>query len=444
MPKLSKNNSKINLTKNIFFSTTGRFISMFMGFVLSVFITRFLGPDLKGKYAFFLANTAMVWKILDFGLHKSFPYSLQKNPSEKNTLFSFFNVSILLEVLLLSSLFLIFKNHLHEYSGFESVYYFLIFIVWVITVKMTFSLKMYLLGVDRVFWQVLLLNLPIVTHLIIFFSFRNFIPDEYRLLFVLSSMLSGIIIWAIVFNIKLKMAESLRFELDKSTIFKNYKLGFRAFLSGFVIFLLIKFDIILIKKYEPFTQLGIYSLAANFVNLIQTFFNLTGSLMLPKFSGSKSDKDNIITLKRVSMFFFAIIFFITIVFFVFGKWFIAFFYGADFIGSYKIFAMLIPAVFALGFGSLLNTYFWSRGFPIYTIIFPTIAFAFNVGLNLLLIPKIGIAGAAIATSLSYILWFILLITFFFKDNKINNPNIVIPNKNDFVYFYNQLKRQFAR
>ncbi len=106
-------------------------------------------------------------------------------------------------------------------------------------------------------------------------------------------------------------------------------------------------------------------------------------------------------MRRIALIFFILMIILTIVFFTIGKQVITLVYDIDFIRSYDVFIALLPAVFFLSFGSIINTFFWSKGFPIMTIILPIIALAINIGLNIILIPLIGIIGAAIATSISY-------------------------------------------
>jgi len=243
------------------------------------------------------------------------------------------------------------------------------------------------------------------------------------------------------------VSENIKFDIkiDFKEIIDTYKIGIKAFLSAFFIFLLIRFDIFLIKVYAPFSELGIYSLAANFVTILQSFTNLVGSLMLPKFSGNdKDEKGNILIMRRIALIFFILMIILTIVFFTIGKQVITLVYDIDFIRSYDVFIALLPAVFFLSFGSIINTFFWSKGFPIMTIILPIIALAINIGLNIILIPLIGIIGAAIATSISYGVWLILLLVYFFKTKLVENPNMLLWQKSDFEFLLNEIKRTAVR
>jgi len=64
----------------------------------------------------------------------------------------------------------------------------------------------------------------------------------------------------------------------------------------------------------------------------------------------------------------------------------------------------------------------------------------NIGLNIVLIPSIGIIGAAIATSISYGVWLILLLFYFFNTKLVNNPRSLLWQRRDFEYLFNEFKK----
>ena len=49
---------------------------------------------------------------------------------------------------------------------------------------------------------------------------------------------------------------------------------------------------------------------------------------------------------------------------------------------------------------------------------PSIALVVNVALNLLLIPKLGLRGAALSTSLAYALWGVLTTSYYLRLNRL--------------------------
>jgi len=438
---------KINLKKNVSIALVARILSMLIGFVISIYITRYLGPELKGKMSYFLTLSGTIWMILDLGFHKSLPYLLAKDNSKLNKIFSFSILLHIIDIVLLIIIVTFFKDYFYQELEIINPIYLILFILFTAITRFGFIIKFIMLGIDRILWQNMLKLLPVITYISLFFIIKLFIQVVDKYLYVLIALILSSVFWIYSYTIKMFVAEEIRFDInfDFIEIINTYKIGIKAFLSAFFIFLLIRFDIFLIKKYTPFAELGIYSLAANFVTLLQSFSNLVGSLMLPKFSGNdKDEKGNIIIVRRIALIFFVLMIILTIVFFTIGKQVITFVYDIEFIRSYEVFGMLLPAVFFLSFGSIINTFFWSKGFPIATIILPVIALLINIGLNIILIPSIGIIGAAIATSISYGVWLILLLVYFFKTKLIENPKVLLWQKSDFGFLLNEIRRIVIR
>jgi hypothetical protein len=65
----------------------------------------------------------------------------------------------------------------------------------------------------------------------------------------------------------------------------------------------------------------------------------------------------------------------------------------------------------------LGVYFASRKQIARNILASGIAFAVNVGLNITLIPRLGVIGAGIGTSASLTLWTLILVAFFVRQEK---------------------------
>jgi len=195
-------------------------------------------------------------------------------------------------------------------------------------------------------------------------------------------------------------------------ILRAYGMGWRVFLSSLFIILLIRFDVVIIKQLlGDFKQLGIYAVAANIVDMLQMAANLVGGLLLVKMSGLDADEPRWRLLRKVFMVFFLLLVAANLGFVLVGKPLLGLMYGKPFVPVYDVYLWLIPASFGLAFGSLFNTYLWSKGFPLISVLLPLLALLSNIALNYLLIPLWGIKGAALATSIAYILWFLLILVY---------------------------------
>ena len=62
---------------------------------------------------------------------------------------------------------------------------------------------------------------------------------------------------------------------------------------------------------------------------------------------------------------------------------------------------LLPGIFALGVNTIFMNFLAARGMPIIVVISPLAALVLNVLLNLYFIPRFGIDGAAMTSSIAY-------------------------------------------
>ena len=178
--------------------------------------------------------------------------------------------------------------------------------------------------------------------------------------------------------------------------------GGRGALSATIIYLLFRSDVFLVGHFLGEAQVGVYFVCVVIAEMIQRIPNLAGVVLLPKVQ-SGADDDHTTTLvvaRRVLAGFFPI----AVVVVVAGKDLIGILGGPEYAAAYSPLLLMLPGLMATGFGSVLNTKLAGEGYPPLTIWAAAAALAANVLLNIALIPTLGLDGAAISTSVAYILW----------------------------------------
>ena len=92
-------------------------------------------------------------------------------------------------------------------------------------------------------------------------------------------------------------------------------------------------------------------------------------------------------------------------------------YGAPFADATVQLLMLLPGIFFMGLESVLVQHFTGTGLPRAIPVFWLITLAFNIGLNLVVVPTFGGRGAAVTSSLTYALIFTLVTVYFCRKTK---------------------------
>ncbi len=187
--------------------------------------------------------------------------------------------------------------------------------------------------------------------------------------------------------------------------------GSRSYIGNLFQFFNYRLDLFLVNFYMGSADVGLYSIAVALAELLWYLPHSVGYVIFPQAAATDARTMNLFT-PRV----FRITLIISLLGGIFlaltGKLLIGKIYPAAFLGAYPALLILLPGVILLGGAKVLTNEIAGRGFPHYNSINSALALVMTVGLDLLLIPRHGISGAALASTLSYTLCFILALWFY--------------------------------
>ena len=176
----------------------------------------------------------------------------------------------------------------------------------------------------------------------------------------------------------------------------------------------------------------------------ESLWYLTNSLATVLFPKISATKDNIeserITAKSCRLGFGMTIIGALILFFL-APWIIKILFGKEFLSGAMAFKILLPGIIIFSIANVLASYIAGKGFPQYNSLAASVSLIFTVGLDIFLIPKWGINGAALATTVSYIMATLIILYFYKKisSRTFNLKNLLIPQKEDFKSFVRLLQ-----
>lgn len=412
-----------------------RLVIMLISFFTSWISARYLGVELKGKYSYLFTISGFVWLVIDMGVYRSFPYFVRKYPEKLNQLFAWSVLQFLAENIILLSLGFVFLNGVSGLVGFTFNHLYMLIFVFAITFsKFNMQLQALYLGMDKIFDHSMAQFGSSMLILILLLAGFFVFDWQDRLAWVLVIMLLSNVFTICYYLRRSKWSQ--HFVLPDLNFLKLiYTYGFRVFLSSLFILFLMRFDIILIKRMLSFGEVGIYSVAAHIIDILQVASNVVGGLLLVKLTDSETLEQKWHIMRRMMLVFLLVLSAANLGFIVLGKFLLATFFGVDFVPVYYVYLWLIPASLCLSFGSLFNNYLNSKGFPIISIILPAISLVANIIMNILFIPRWGIAGAAIATSIAYAWWFISIIMYEHYSSGKRMLSFMVFQKADFVEIF---------
>ncbi|HPM04514.1 MAG TPA: oligosaccharide flippase family protein [Candidatus Cloacimonas sp.] len=437
--------SQINLKRNIAFTTGSQVITMLASFVTNWFLARYLGPELRGQYVYLFTVNSVAWMLLDLGVSKSLMFSLQHDKADPRALYSYVIVYFVTSLFLALGVFYFAGDLLLGRQGYRYPQLILMALaVYIVCFQMFSRQKFLFMGINRIHDYFTLNTLPTLTFMVfllpLFWLFG--VKSRMQNSFLLNVAL--ILCIVLIYHFRLLRTLNFRFIWDRLLVVRLYSLGFRAFLSEYLVILMTRLDIIILKALGGFTQLGVYSLAINFLDMINIMAGMIGVVLLNKFSALQNDRESLQILRKVFLVMLIFDFVCIAGMAAIGLPVIRLLYGVQYQEAWYAFMLLIPAIIGLTLGGLFNTFLWSKGFPAFSFIAPAIATGIKVILAKLFIPQFGLYGAAVSSSLVYPLWLLLMLIWYFGKHKDQKPSQLLLRKEDFWQLKKTVEESFAQ
>ncbi len=197
-------------------------------------------------------------------------------------------------------------------------------------------------------------------------------------------------------------------------IFKDWKFNkgiakiffsatFYLMLSAVTGYLLLKIDQVMIKFYLNETQVGLYAVA---VKLSEIWYFIPGLIcgsIFPAIINAKKTHEEIYLnrLKKLYLFLTGTALLITIPIALFAPWIIKLLYGTNYLSSIPILQIYVWSGIGFFLSAGINKYLMTENYLKSILFYNLLAVTTNIILNIILIPKIGLTGAAWATLISY-------------------------------------------
>ena len=201
-----------------------------------------------------------------------------------------------------------------------------------------------------------------------------------------------------------------------------FRVGSRGEVCAVLIFLMLKSDLFLIRYFLGEEEVGVYRVATNFTDMVQRVPNVASLVLLAKIVRGQDSTRLSLNIAQ-GVFAFALLSAVGLV--LGGRPLLSIFFPL-YLDAYEPLVWLLPGMLFLGCGAVFNAKLMGEGYPSITLWAPGVALATNLALNLLLIPKMGLRGAALSTSLAYALWGVLTASYYLRLNRLSWRAVFAP------------------
>jgi O-antigen/teichoic acid export membrane protein len=434
------------LANNIIRQFLTQFIGLVSGFVISIITARILGPENRGEFSMLLNTSGFLCLLFGFSYGTSMVYIIANNKMPlRNTINSFGLLVLILIAICFATLFF-FPTSWYQVvvpkSGNTSYYLWVLFALFALTV--TGILYNSVLSGKKLFKEqqlsfLITSTISIIAYIIVFIYRQELDINvrKFSLFYLLLAILPNLGYYLIYLK-KTRPAMSFHF-LDTGQM--KYVLGFSlmAYLCTIFHFLSCRIDFWIVEYYKGSKDLGIYSLAVNLAQMIWILPQAI-SVILLSYSGDEDKQksnDNTNTLSRVAL---AIIFLAAPFLFFTIDFFMPLLFGIEYTDSAFLFKMLLFGIVPFSLTTILSSYFAGSGQVKVNLYCSFLGFISCLILDLLLIPKFGTPGAAIASGISYIISTTFIVLMYLKTTHTHLSALILFKKQDLNLIRHKLKQ----
>jgi O-antigen/teichoic acid export membrane protein len=204
-----------------------------------------------------------------------------------------------------------------------------------------------------------------------------------------------------------------------------------------------RFDMFLVLSMVGLAGQGLYSIAVILAEKLSHIPQSVQVVLFPKLSSIPTEEANRLTPRvlRSSLFLTAVA---GVVLFLLSRPLLLLFYGTEYLPALRAFQVLIPGIVALSIAKILAGDFSGRDRRIYHTVGTAIGFTVNLALCLVWIPRMGIEGAAWASTIAYTLQSVVVLVFFRKLSGNGILESTIIRGDDLKLYWEQMRSRVGR
>jgi len=422
-----------------------RILMLICGLAILALTSRMLGAEGRGIYAMVVLIVTVLKMVSSLGVEIGNVYFLGRNRIEGRKLLSNSIVFSFTLGSLVIFLFLFFQ-HILPLSYLQNISSKILgtavpalpfMLLWMMISYIYMGRK------QIAMYNVVQVGHPVIFSVVLFFILIVFKGDIHMVFvgWTLVHVLTGI---ASLFLIHKQIPVRLTFYMKEARQTIGY--GIKAYLANSLQFLNYRFNYFLINHYlDDIRYVGYYSIAVAMAELLLHVPYAVGTVVLPNVSHSTEEEANRNS-PQIFRHVFYIIHALALIFAVSAHLIFPVLFSEKFNYALKPFYLLIPGVLALGSSKVIINDLAGRGKPRINMIVATLTLILNISLNILLIGrfKLGLAGASMASSVSFLIGTVILVVIFLKIARTDLKTLFVLRREDITFYRNMVLRMLKR
>jgi O-antigen/teichoic acid export membrane protein len=293
----------------------------------------------------------------------------------------------------------------------------------------TYALSL-LIGINRIRERSLLVVINQFLTLASAFLFLSIFPPTATLGMV--AVLAGLVI-ALFFG-RMFLRGHLEFRRSDrpqgSTIGQALSLGLRGQLGNVATYFNYRLDVFFVNYYVSTAAVGLYAVGVMISEAIWQVPNAAAMALVPR-TARQQDRSSADFTCMVCRQVLALAFLSALAVAALSARVIPAVFGEAFRASVPVIWWILPGTVALAASKVMCADLMARGMPEYSSIFALVTLIVTIALDLLLIPRMGIQGAALASSVAYFTNSILVAIVLRRKLNVAWSSLLVPTRSDF-------------
>jgi O-antigen/teichoic acid export membrane protein len=221
----------------------------------------------------------------------------------------------------------------------------------------------------------------------------------------------------------------LNIRLDPAISKSLLRFGLVGYVSYLTYYLNIRLDTFLVNIFANATQVGYYAVAVSLAETIWYISSSASTVLIPRVAaGSSTDSDE--ATGRVSRVVLATTLLAGIALALIAPLLVRVLFGPAFQPTVIGVWLLLPGIVALGNARVLSGYLLGRNRQVVDLIASLVGLVATVILDLVLIPRYGFAGAAVASSIAYAITLAVDLRWVVHNSTLSVTDLLLPTRAD--------------
>ncbi len=405
-----------SFVRNSFLTFSRQVTNIVIGILLLVVLARILGPAGQGKYALITLLPTVLLTFLTLGINTSTIYYISRGDVKLNTVYN--NNIIIGTLLSLVSMgigaivIFFFSEKFFNHTPHTLLYLCLLALPFMF-------LREYFQTVFQGLQDFKLFNTAMVVNQVGILGFVAVFVLIFRLGLpgAIMAFIGGNLINVAYMVYQLKKKHRLRFNIRGFSweyFRKSVNYGLKAHISNFASFLNYRIVVFLIGFFMVDSAVGIYVTAMNIGERLTIFAASISNVLYPKIAAIETDEERNHLTSLVSRNIMAITLVIALIGTIVAKDLIVTLFGHQYENSASLLQITLPGVALLSVEKILSNDIAGRGKPELNMYLSIFNVLFNLVLNVVLIPRYGVTGAAFSATITYFVSFLVKVVLYKK------------------------------